>query len=164
MIIETGNLVTSNYPIFCHQVNCKGVMGAGIAKVIKDTYPEVYKPYAKRCRSKTNPLGTAMWVYTHDNRICINMFAQDGYGRNGVYTDYEAFKKCLDEMAEKLNSLIYEVPFREKYGNIINFPFKIGCGIAGGDWKTVLSLIQEFEKKIYKHWEVRIVKLPEVSK
>ena len=28
---EYGNLVTGNYPIICQQVNCKGVMGAGIA-------------------------------------------------------------------------------------------------------------------------------------
>ena len=164
MIIETGNLVTGNYPIFCHQVNCKGVMGAGIAKQIREQYPEVFKTYYRHCITANYLLGTILPVSTHDGRICINMFAQDGYGRNGVYTDYEAFKKCLDEIAEKLNSMTYEASFREKYGNVISFPFMIGCGIAGGDWKTVLSLIQEFEKKIYKHWEVRIVRLPEERK
>lgn len=29
--------------IICHQTNCKGVMGAGIAFQIKRTYPEVFK-------------------------------------------------------------------------------------------------------------------------
>ena len=28
---EVGNLVTGKYPVFCHQVNCKGAMGAGVA-------------------------------------------------------------------------------------------------------------------------------------
>lgn len=28
--------------IICHQTNCKGVMGAGIAFQIKRTYPEVF--------------------------------------------------------------------------------------------------------------------------
>lgn len=29
--------------IICHQTNCKGVMGAGIAFQIKRAYPEVFK-------------------------------------------------------------------------------------------------------------------------
>ena len=33
--------------IVCHQVNCKGVMGAGLAKQIRDTCPGVFDSY--RC-------------------------------------------------------------------------------------------------------------------
>lgn len=35
--------------IICHQTNCKGVMGAGIAFQIKRTYPEVFKKYKEFC-------------------------------------------------------------------------------------------------------------------
>ena len=40
--------------IICHQTNCKGVMGAGIAFQIKRTYPEVFKKY-KDCLLYTSP-------------------------------------------------------------------------------------------------------------
>ena len=33
--------------VICHQVNCQGVMGAGIAKQIRARWPEVYEDYKK---------------------------------------------------------------------------------------------------------------------
>ena len=38
-----------NLDVICHQVNCQGVMGSGIAKQIRDTYPIVYDNYKKKC-------------------------------------------------------------------------------------------------------------------
>lgn len=32
MIITNGNLLNTNINIIAHQVNCQGVMGAGVAK------------------------------------------------------------------------------------------------------------------------------------
>lgn len=42
--------------IICHQTNCKGVMGAGIAFQIKRTYPEVFKKYKEFCDEYENIL------------------------------------------------------------------------------------------------------------
>lgn len=36
--------------VVCHQVNCKGVMGAGLAKQIREKHPEVYEAYKKKMR------------------------------------------------------------------------------------------------------------------
>ena len=38
-----GNLLDSDCDYICHQVNCQGVMGSGIAKQIRERWPEVYK-------------------------------------------------------------------------------------------------------------------------
>lgn len=35
-------------------VNCKGVMGAGLAKIFKEKYPEVFEKYYKACHAE-NP-------------------------------------------------------------------------------------------------------------
>ena len=35
--------------IICHQVNCQGVMGSGIAKQVREKYPNVYNSYKKAC-------------------------------------------------------------------------------------------------------------------
>ena len=59
------------------------------------------------------------------------MFAQDDYGYNGkCYTNYAAFQECLQ-------SLKRQVP----NGVTIAMPYKIGCGLGGGDWGTVMQLI-----------------------
>ena len=100
---EKGNIVTGNYPVFCHQVNCKGVMNAGLARQIREKYPEVYEQYEKRCSFGLN-LGQIQPVVLYDKRICVNMFAQKGFGRDRVYTDYNAFKECLQRLSGLLNS------------------------------------------------------------
>jgi O-acetyl-ADP-ribose deacetylase (regulator of RNase III) len=43
-----GDLLESKCEVICHQTNCKGVMGSGIAKVIRLFYPEAYQ--ALECR------------------------------------------------------------------------------------------------------------------
>lgn len=43
--IVHGNLLDIESGIIAHQVNCKGVMGAGLAKQIRLKYPIVYQAY-----------------------------------------------------------------------------------------------------------------------
>lgn len=138
---EKGNIVTGNYPIFCQQVNCKGVMGAGLAKQIKEKYPEVFARYKDVCKIGAAKLGACNYIPTKDKRICINMFAQDGYGKNKRYTDYDAFKKCLNHIAFFMN-------FHPKNKQNIAFPYGIGCGLAGGDWYIILGMLKDFSEQI----------------
>lgn len=140
LLYEFGDIVKGDYPIFCHQVNCQGVMGSGIAKQIRSKYPEVYREFKQ---IKEPILGFILPVTTKDGRICINMFAQDNYGKDGKkYTDYEAFKKCLDaiEGLIKDHHIKMNVP--------IAFPYGIGCGFGGGDWNIIQGLLKDFSEKI----------------
>ena len=85
----TGDLVKDKqYDIFCHQTNCKGRMGAGIARQIAETYPIVRARDAKYHEVCVNyrggehaMLGTIMGSRTDDGRLCINMYAQEDYAR-----------------------------------------------------------------------------------
>ena len=45
-----GDLLQSNLPLIAHQTNCLGVMGAGIAKAIKNKWNSVYIQYANHCK------------------------------------------------------------------------------------------------------------------
>ena len=142
---EKGNIVTGNYPVFCHQVNCKGVMGAGLAKQIRDLFPFVYTEYKELCNTEPNLLGHILLSHSSglNGRICVSMFAQDNYGRNKRYTDYTAFKQCLDTLAKHMNN--YST---EGYYNTIAFPYGIGCGLAGGDWVIIQGMLEDFAKKV----------------
>lgn len=43
--IVNGDLLEANEDILGHQVNCQGVMGSGIAKILRDRYPNLYPEY-----------------------------------------------------------------------------------------------------------------------
>lgn len=143
LIRETG------FNIFCHQTNCKGVMGAGIARQITSLYPVVQIKNKAYC--KNHPFATVLPVKVSPDRICVNIYAQDGYGRDKRYTDYVAFKTALDSFANRLNNS--NIP---KDWNI-GFPYKIGCGLAGGDWNVIYPMLKEFADKVQQN--VFIVRL-----
>lgn len=141
-----GDLIEdSKYDVFCHQTNCQGVMGAGIALQIKIMYPEVaiedrayfrkYKDKEAEWSSNTKMLGTNLYVKTHDGRTCVNMYAQFHYRNDGTRkTDYDAFRKCIIRLQNKL--LLSDPGLR------VGFPYGIGCGLGGGDWAVIYDMIK----------------------
>lgn len=141
MEIMIGNLVTGNYDIFCHQVNCMGVMGAGIARQIRFRYPEVYSSYIEKCKNDSNLLGKIQCIATSDKRTCVNFFSQMGYGIGRVYTDYEAFRLCLSHLKTYLDTYVPQ-------DKIVAFPYGIGCGLAGGSWTVISKLLEDFSKTV----------------
>ena len=53
MIIDKiGDILHTEADVICHQVNCKGVMGAGLAKQIRNQLlsEEQYRTYQEICR------------------------------------------------------------------------------------------------------------------
>lgn len=133
--IRNGDLFSAPSGLICHQVNCKGKMGAGIALTFRKKYPEAYRLYAELCYNNTPDklLGTCL---VYKNAVC--MFAQDGYG-SGVQTKYDAFRNCCKYLANTA---------REN-NMIINMPYGIGCGLAGGDWIKVYSILREEFKGLH---------------
>ena len=119
----------------CHQVNCRGVMGAGVALQVKNKWPRAYEWYLKDCKGKTKEelLGSISFLEVEDNVSVIHMFAQDAYGHSYNYTLYTAFEDCLKEICRCI----------PKENTILRFPYKIGCGLAGGDWDIIQRLIHE---------------------
>lgn len=143
-----GDILQSDEEIIIHQVNCKGVMGGGIALQIKEKYPEVYADYRELCLANNTMLrgipllGQVQESKCNDRRVIISLFAQDGYGYGSCQTDYDALQKCLT----KVNNVCY--------GKTVAIPYKMSCGLAGGDWGIVRKMIEDTlvdcEVHIYK--------------
>lgn len=136
------DVTTLQAPFFLlHIGNNKGVMNAGVAKAIISKWPNVKTDYleAKANKSHGLPLGSILVTEVVPNGFVITMIAQNGYGRdNQLYLVYEALKECLSKV----------VPFYYQYRQTHNIyaPFKIGCGLAGGDWDTVRELFSKFNE------------------
>lgn len=130
-----GDIFDAQAYAICHQVNCQGVMGSGIAKQIKQNYPNVYKTYRMWYETDNLKLGTVVNAYTNKDNIHLvaNLCSQDRYGRdNKRYTNYTAFRQCLQQIANTYPP-----------DCILAFPYKIGCGLGGGDWETIYKMIQQ---------------------
>ena len=139
--IVRGDLLNTDADIICHQVNCQGVMGAGLAKQIADRWPYVKKEYIKFCNAaddKHSLLGEICMVAANgghqkkDDPVIANIFGQEYYGRSGVYTDNTALMHAL----KKLNTYCR--------GKTLAFPYGFGCGLAGGDWYDVEQLLVKY--------------------
>ncbi|MCM1223877.1 MAG: macro domain-containing protein [Lachnospiraceae bacterium] len=134
-ILTPANFGTS--VVVCHQVNCMGVMGAGLAKQIKDKFPKVFRMYRAQCSAwRHNPggnLGYAQFCSVENSAgyIVANIFSQLSYGRNGRQTDYDAVRDGFRRVATAFPD------------STIRIPYEMGCGLGGGDWNIVLCIVQD---------------------
>lgn len=133
--IINGNILEAHEDIICHQVNCRGAMGAGLAKQIKDKNPLVYSSYRTYCNSRSfeDLLGKSFIIISDDSKHYIaNIFGQNGFGR-GIQTNYGALQSGMLVVKQYARSKQYSVAI----------PFGIGCGLAGGDWSIVYRIIED---------------------
>lgn len=129
MRIINGNILDVTRGIIVHQVNCRRVMGAGLALQIRRKYPRHYADFISRIPH----LGGLVITQVNTNLYVVGVYSQDGYGGTACQTNYAALQKGLaavQKMACELGLPVY-------------IPFKIGCGLAHGDWTIVQSIISK---------------------
>jgi O-acetyl-ADP-ribose deacetylase (regulator of RNase III) len=135
----TGDLLQADVQYICHQVNCQGRMASGIAKQIREKWPDVYTSYMDWYNyhhergGERNLHGEAQFITVADNKTVINMFAQLFYGYDGKrYTSYDAFWSCLGNITQTVPK-----------GSTIGFPWRIGCGLGGANWEVIVTMIEQ---------------------
>lgn len=132
MKIVTGNLLDVTEGTIVHQVNCKRVAGHGLAKAIRDKWPDWYTHYL----AVVPKLGEIDLFRPNGSPVVVcSFYSQNEYGYGRCFTSYLAFVSCLVKLQTTMCSL--ECQRR------VHFPWKIGCGLAGGDWNLVQLLIEE---------------------
>lgn len=148
-VIEHSNLLNVKEGIICHQVNCVGVMGAGIALQIKEKWPDVFKQYASLCKIfKNNPaalLGKVQDIAVNDKLVIANCFGQI-YPGLGLMTCYESWKLIIKHLLDIIHY----------FGDIsVHLPYGIGCGLAGGSWDMMMPILEnefkDHDVKVFLH-------------
>lgn len=135
VIIIDGNILNIKFGIVCHQVNCMGKMGAGIALKIRKKWPIVYEDYMRAYRDRKLIPGEVILSEIRPVELYVaNLCGQLNYGHNKRYTIYKAVEKCLIKVNELSNSL----------GLQVYIPKGMGCSLAGGNWDIVSKMIEEF--------------------
>lgn len=125
IIYVKGNLLDAPQNLIAHQVNCQGVMGSGVAKAIRDKYPNVYTAFV----GIKPVMGMVQIVEVAGDKEVCNIFAQRDYLPRGMrHTSYDALTKGFEFI-------------KSVHKGDIALP-KIGCGLGGGDWKVVSAIIE----------------------
>ena len=130
------DIFESGADIICHQVNCRGVMGSGIAKQVRERYPWVYAHYKRLCNNNSPNviIGSAQLVYINETQAICNCFGQLSYGSDGAcYTSYGALDGIFNYLKRE---------FQGKNA-VIAFPFLFGCARGGGNWSIVYNMIED---------------------
>lgn len=134
IIYKEGDLFESSYKILIHGCNDRGVMGSGVALIVREKYPKAYKTYFDKYKFQNDYLegGTIIPVDCGD-KIIINAITQNFYGRDGKrYAKYDWIAHCFYEINILANDIGQE---------FITMPL-IGASLGGGDWNVISAIIQ----------------------
>jgi O-acetyl-ADP-ribose deacetylase (regulator of RNase III) len=135
MKVTKGDLIKlaldRRFDVIVHGCNCQCVMGAGIAKTIKQTFPEAYKAdlaTKKGSREKLGSISTATTTRGGHQVTVVNGYTQFHWRGSGVLVDYDAVRTVMREVKARF------------VGRRIGYP-KIGAGLAKGDWRLIAQII-----------------------
>jgi O-acetyl-ADP-ribose deacetylase (regulator of RNase III) len=136
-----GDILDAEYGIIGHQTNCMLVMGAGIAKQIRDRYPHVFEEYKNVMGTQFTEeqrLGKCQMTTAIPQKLFVaNLFGQFRCGGGRIqYTDYGALGMALRSLQRwRTEACPENFP--------VYLPHGIGCGLAGGDWSIVEGIIRD---------------------
>ena len=125
--------IDGKFQVIVHGCNCQCAMGAGIAKTIKQKFPEVYQADCATTKGDRSKLGTITHSEVQDSGSVfhvVNGYTQFNWRGSGVLADYDAIRSVFQLVKERFS------------GKTIGYPL-IGAGLAKGDWTIISSIIDE---------------------
>jgi len=138
MKIIKGDLIKlaleGKFDVIVHGCNCYKNMGKGIAKTIKQVFPEAIIADRNSSLDTFERLGNySLGRHRGPNGeiFIVNAYTQFNYNRYGnkkQQVDYEAVEKVFKKIKKRF------------HGFRIGYP-KLGAGLGGGDWKIISEII-----------------------
>ena len=130
VIISNGTVFNTDAKAIVNTVNCKGVMGAGIALEFQLRYPKMYEDYKSKCENGDIRIGEVDYYDSGENTI-INFPTKYDFKFPSRLEWVEAGLKNFVETYERHNI------------ESVAFP-KLGAGRGGLDWGGVKNLMLEY--------------------
>lgn len=135
IVLQTkGDIFDTNITHIAHGCNTRGVMGAGVAKIVKERYPEAFTEYKYLCTVyESRPeslLGFNQIVKITSKRTIVNMFTQNFMATDRRAVNYEAIAECFRRVNNDPDIKVIAIPM-------------IGAGLAGGNWEVISRIIND---------------------
>jgi O-acetyl-ADP-ribose deacetylase (regulator of RNase III) len=145
LVYKKGDVLKSDEKLIVHGCNCFCTMGAGIARQIRERYQRAYKVDQDTLWGDKTKLGNFTFAEElnddGDVIFVVNAYTQYKYTRTDVDLDYDALR-------ESITKICMTFPH-----NVIAMP-KIGCGLAGGDWKKVSEILEKISDRCNKTFHI----------
>jgi O-acetyl-ADP-ribose deacetylase (regulator of RNase III) len=130
LVITSGNLFTTQQQTLINTINCKGVMGAGIALRCKELFPEVYRDYVQRCKQNQVHPGEP-YLYQRTQLPWVLNFPTKNHWRHP------------SKIAYIRDGLHYLEDHYQAWGITSLATPALGCGNGGLHWAEVGPLIYQ---------------------
>lgn len=165
-IVENNNLLdlfdTGIFDAILHQANCYNKMEAGIAKQIKQRYPEAFEVDINCSPYRILPLGAKRLgdyslAYFPKKGLIVNAYGQLDWRRQkdgAPNTDIAALEEAITQF---LQAWVKEYKIM-----IVGLPYGIGAGLGGGNWNDIYNMLQRVDRK-FPTVELVLVSLGEVD-
>lgn len=157
------NLFNAKEKYLCHQCNCVTNKAAHLAKDVFSKYPyaDIYSErqkmdgsiYIEHKEPLTKPGSIIIRGNGLDQRYIINLLGQYYPGKPQYINRLLDSPEIRENYFYKTLLCIAKIPNLES----IAFPWKIGCGAAGGNWDNYLGNITNFAKYIYDQQKAEVV-------
>lgn len=140
---KTGDLIAAfkagEVLVIAHQANCMNTMGSGVAKAIREAFPQAYEADCVTRKGDKEKLGGFTVSADAEFGLIFNLYGQYDYGREAgkVYTDLSALRSAMSQMATFLRHIDYRAA-----AGTIGLP-KLGAGLGGAKWEDVAQIIEE---------------------
>ncbi|QIG70809.1 Appr-1-p processing enzyme family protein [Rhizobium phage RHph_I1_18] len=138
-----ADITTAPHTFIAHGCNARGKMGSGVAKALRNKWPEIYQPYIDHLKNTPNPMGTFVPVWV-GGKCIANCITQEFYGYDGKrYADPIAIHLSLEGFIR------YIGPDQHFFGASIAIS-EIGCTLGGLSWEddvepVITSLCHQFQ-------------------
>jgi len=136
LIHKTGDMFQTEQPAVIHGVNIAGIMGSGIAKTVRQLYPDVYEGYRSICKEGKLRVGEMLPIYGHSptpgvaSRWVLNAASQDEPGPSARYDWTE-------------QSVRVALQFARDTGLEGVAICRIAAGVGGLEWDKVLPIVEK---------------------
>lgn len=141
-----GDLMKAPEEFIIQGCNAQGVMGSGVAKLLRDADENVFTVYRQAYEAQGLQVGDVIWVPSKAlGKTVVNAITQEFYGKKGspgwtpdrVYVSYEGLAEAMrkiDEHAKSIKSF-------EWTAVAMAMPL-IGAGLAQGKWSIIAEIIE----------------------
>lgn len=148
---KRANLLDATEDYIVQQCCCTSVKPSGLSAAIAERWASL-NPYASRRRLKYNwampedrPRPGTIQVLEHPERRVICIFGQYAQGKPGAYKDAVVVPDTAEDRLTYFKQGLAEIAARAPQS--VAFPYKIGCGLAGGNWKAYEAALQDWAKQ-----------------
>jgi O-acetyl-ADP-ribose deacetylase (regulator of RNase III) len=133
MFVNTS-ILESNAQTIVNTVNTVGVMGKGLAHVMRERYPEMYRQYKNLCDQELLDVGK-LWLWKGPETWVLN-FPTKRHWR---------YPSKLDYIEAGLAKFVQS--YEEKGIREISFP-RLGCGNGGLAWSDVKPMMESYLRRL----------------